>query len=197
MSAGTKAAIARRDAHDKLDQLIVDNPNLGAAVDMRAQGFSLRQIAKALGWKNQSSPARLLERFDELTQLLDAADLTHEVRNSVRTVDIAMQSCWSIVSAHTRRSDDVFKDGRVFDQDGVEKRDEVRLRALGQIDRFVGRRADLLGLNAPEKLDVNHTATGIASWVRQVAEGKLGAPIGALGSIDDPDEVDQPAPPQH
>lgn len=165
--SSTKATKLRAEAHAALDKHIADNPRLSQAVDMRAQGFSNRQIAAALGWANPSTPHRILQRFDELTKLLDAADVYHQVANAVRGVDAAMVRCWMLIDQHSLPNEQNPK--RAYDP-------KVQLGAMKTLNELLATKAKLLGLYSPERVSVTHNVDSFAAWAQKMREGQIQTP---------------------
>lgn len=168
-SSGTKAVKVRVDAHNAMDRLVVDNPKLPQAVALAAQGYSYRQIAQALGWKNQSTPHRLLERYNELAALLEAADVTHKVLNECRGIDAAVTRLWQVVDRCWKDADAANPDRVGFDPKAVNE-------AFRTMNQLVQTKAKLLGMFAPERVDVSHNVSGLAAWQQAMASGEIKTP---------------------
>lgn len=109
------------------------------AVELRARGLTLDQIAKAIGHKNKSSVYRLIEA--ELEKV-PVEKIEHLRKIEVAKCDRLERRLDAFIEPPTAREPN---DG--YDPDRA-------LEAMGRMLKVMERRAKLLGLDAPSKSEV-------------------------------------------
>lgn len=168
MAGGSGAIIKqRRSATDAYSEMMQD-VRMQRIVDGRAKGHSLRALA--LIWDRDNPPAastilRTLRKHDALRAKCVHLDVEKIVRDELHGYDEMQLQAWLVAerAKGPQPGNDRTKDW-VYDG-------ELVLKAMETIAKIKAGKARLLGLNAPERLSVEHQVDGLGAWIEKVRSG--------------------------
>jgi hypothetical protein len=158
--------VRRKKASSALEEMLADK-RVGQIVDMRSRGLGWRQIAQALGYANPSTPHRVFARYHRLHRAAIHTSIETLVMNEVRGIEAAEARCWTIVE---RANGPTEKEAaRTYEP-------ETQLKALETLTKLKAAKAKLLGLNKPDRIEVEHRAENLSEWLTKLQRGEIHTP---------------------
>lgn len=147
----------------RMTRTALDREKAIEAARLRALRFSLKQIANQLGYADESGASRAVKRGQEIAVrephqdmiLLDLAELDEMAREA-----------WKVL----RGTHYVVDRGEVVRLDGSPLLDDAPvLAAIGRLLDIQSRRAKLVGLDAPKRLEVTDAMPDLDAAVQELA----------------------------